>query len=596
MRIFPAIATLIPLLSGTASGVTKQPIQGLVTMGSLQFNAKPGTLPNNSMEEINAHPGIYAGATINVFWSQLEPTRGVFDDSALTAALANITAYNNKYPSTPVVAKLRVHGGAFAPSWVITETGGPATIAGPQGNVQVGAFWSATYRAEWQALQNHLASEYDSSPAIAEVAVSSCASRTDEPFVISLDSTSLPNMRQIGFSDTAYMACLNGAAADYQAWTQTPLDFPFNSYRNSDACNAANNFTGCLSENTAFTLQVMNAFRSALGTARAVVSNHGLENPIKLASALPIYAQFFTLYSQAQSQSKPSQSPLEFQTVSQSVNWDASIQLALGYHPTELEIWDTVASGPGGLANLSTAQLQGYAAALKANLTSTGPSVFSAASLEPVNVAANSLFSIFGSGLATASGGTAVTVTDAAGLQQNVSTSYASPTQINALLPATVAVGPGTYTATPTGGTPVTGTFWATSIAPAIFTANSNGAGVPAAEVLYAAANGTTTTDNAFTCTANGGCVPKPITVKAGTTTYLILYGTGLRNVTSMANSTVVMGPRTVQPSFVGAQGAYPGLDQINVIIPIPLAGSGAINLVVTADGVPSNNVTIQIQ
>lgn len=328
--------------SAPPQAIVKQPIHGLVSMGSLGFNNQEGGLPDNGMEEINAHPGVYSGAVINVLWSQLEPQSGVFDDSAIESALSNIAAYNAQYPATPVVAKLRVNAGIGTPEWVEALTGGAITIAGSAGMIQIGAFWSSEYRTAWQALQAHLAATYDISSSIAEVAVTSCSSRTDEPFIASLDSASLATMQQYGFDDSAYMSCLSSATDDYADWKNTPLDFTFNSYRNSDGTN--------LVENPDFTLQVMESFRTAMGT-RAIIANHGLQNPISNAAA-PIYAEFQGLGP-----------PLEFQTISPTVDWPSAIQLGLTYHPSEIEIWQTTAAG--GQADLSQMQLESWAADLK---------------------------------------------------------------------------------------------------------------------------------------------------------------------------------------------------------------------------------------
>ena len=46
---------------------------------------------------------------------------------------------------------------------------------------------------------------------------------------------------------------------------------------------------------------------------------------------------------------------------------------------------------------------------------------------------------------------------------------------------------------------------------------------------------------------------------------------------------------------YFGAQGQYPGLDQINLQVPAGLAGAGVVNLVATA-GQPANAVTINIR
>jgi hypothetical protein len=321
----------------------KSAIHGLVAMGSLNFTDVAGSIPDNGMEEINAHPGVYKAADVNLTWAQLEPAQGVFDDSALQNALATIAAYNARFPTTPVTAKLRIYTGPNVPAWIFALTGGPITVANSSGSMQIAAFWSSAYITAWRALQAHLAGEYDASSAIAEVAVSSCASLTAEPFVAPLDAVSLTAMEPAGFSDTSYQACLRGAPADYAAWVKTPLDYTFNGYRDFSS--------GTLIADPAFTISVMQAWRTSLGS-RAVVANHGLQ-PVIASGAQPVYAELQTLGP-----------PMEFQTISPTVDWDASIATAMTYHPSEIEIWPTTAAG--GSANVSLTQLQTYAAELAA--------------------------------------------------------------------------------------------------------------------------------------------------------------------------------------------------------------------------------------
>lgn len=320
-------------------------------MGSLAFQDAGGD-PTNNMEEINAHPAVYTAAVINLNWSQLEPSQGVFDDSALVSALANIATYNAAYPSTPVAAKLRVHMGPGTPAWVIQATG-PATLMNSTGaTATIGSFWTPTFRTYWQALQAHLAGEYDGSSTIAEVAISSCSSLSDEPFITPLGAGAAL-LHQAGYTDALDQACLSGAAADYAAWKLTPLDYTFNTYHYTDSGSAV--------PDDAFPIQVMDAFRAALGT-RGVVANHGLQVPTTNVVP-PIYMEFQNLYNAAQAATPPTYSPLEFQTVSQSVDWPTTIALGLTYHPTEIEIWDTIAAG--GRADVSLTELQGWAASLK---------------------------------------------------------------------------------------------------------------------------------------------------------------------------------------------------------------------------------------
>jgi uncharacterized protein (TIGR03437 family) len=52
----------------------------------------------------------------------------------------------------------------------------------------------------------------------------------------------------------------------------------------------------------------------------------------------------------------------------------------------------------------------------------------------------------------------------------------------------------------------------------------------------------------------------------------------------------------SVPVQYAGAQSGYPGLDQVNVTLPISLNGAGVASVVLTVDGQVSNTVTITIQ
>ena len=329
------------------SSGTKPVLRGLVTQGP----GIPATgVPANGFEELNAHPGVYSAAVIQLFWSQLEPSEGVFDDTALTSALASLAAYNAKYPATPVVGKLRIFMGLGTPQWVIDDTGA-VTFATDKGTGTIGQFWTPAYRTLWQALQNHLAAEYDTDPRIGEVAITSCSSLTGEPFIVPEGKAAVATFHAAGYTDALGMACLSGAPGDYAAWTKTPLDYTFNPFSAMDS--------GANVANTDFPISVMQNFRAALGT-RAVVANHGLQTSMN-ASQPALYDEFTALYNAAVAAGTVS--PLEFQTVSPTVDWPDTITLGLTFHPTEIEVWDTEAAG--GQAPLTQDQLAGWAASLQ---------------------------------------------------------------------------------------------------------------------------------------------------------------------------------------------------------------------------------------
>jgi uncharacterized protein (TIGR03437 family) len=80
---------------------------------------------------------------------------------------------------------------------------------------------------------------------------------------------------------------------------------------------------------------------------------------------------------------------------------------------------------------------------------------------------------------------------------------------------------------------------------------------------------------------------------ESGERLILVLYGTGLRH----ANALTATAAGTALPIlFWGAQGVYPGLDQVNLELPRALAGAGVVTLIVTADGQAANPVTAVIR
>lgn len=170
-----------------------------------------------------------------------------------------------------------------------------------------------------------------------------------------------------------------------------------------------------------------------------------------------------------------------------------------------------------------------------------------------------------------------------------------SPGQINYLLPDATAQGAATLTVT-NGTSTLMGPLLVSNIAPAIFTADGSGQGVPAAQVLRATAAGQVTYEAPFQ-TGTATFVPAPINLGgAGETVYILLYGTGIRRHSLNPVIATIAGVN-VPVAYAGAQSQYPGLDQINIgPLPQSLAGKGNSELSVMVDGVPANAVAISIR
>ncbi len=177
-------------------------------------------------------------------------------------------------------------------------------------------------------------------------------------------------------------------------------------------------------------------------------------------------------------------------------------------------------------------------------------------------------------------GGATVTITDAAGTATQAPIAYASAKQLNYRIPENVATGVATVRIS-AGGVIVPGAIHIVRTYPGLFRANAENAAVAqlarlsAGRVVYEAVTG-------------------PVTLgTAAEQATLVLYGTGLNGASDV---TATVGGVTVPVAYAGPQGTYAGLDQINLSLPLTLAGTGKVDVVVTAGGKPSNPVNVVIK
>jgi uncharacterized protein (TIGR03437 family) len=233
-----------------------------------------------------------------------------------------------------------------------------------------------------------------------------------------------------------------------------------------------------------------------------------------------------------------------------------------------------------------------------------------------VGITPDSLASIFGEQLSTTTASatglpwptslgdiSVVYVVDSQSQTAMASLLYVSPTQMNIWIPPGVAPGPATikfpFTGLPPGvGTAALRTIPVTleKVAPGIFSANGSGSGVAAATALRVALPTQFQSQiPVFTCVVSE-CVAIPLDVGVDAPVYLTLYGSGIRGASSVDNIKVTIGGTDLKPTYAGPQPQIPGLDQINVGLPLSLRGSGVVNVTVTVDGVPSNTVQVAIQ
>jgi uncharacterized protein (TIGR03437 family) len=237
-----------------------------------------------------------------------------------------------------------------------------------------------------------------------------------------------------------------------------------------------------------------------------------------------------------------------------------------------------------------------------------GSGVVQSAAAPASSVAPDSLASLYSANLApgdasallqplpTQLGGVTLTVTDSAGVPRAAPLIFVSPGQINFLVPDGTAAGPATVAV---AGADATGAFAASvqPVAPALFSMNGTGSGVAAATAIkvQAANPQLQSAVPVFRCDASG-CVAVPISLGLDTPVYLTLYGTGIRDRSSLANVAVAINGVSVPVSYAGPTPNFPGLDQVNIALPVGLRGSGQANVVLTVDGKASNAVQVDIQ
>jgi uncharacterized protein (TIGR03437 family) len=213
-----------------------------------------------------------------------------------------------------------------------------------------------------------------------------------------------------------------------------------------------------------------------------------------------------------------------------------------------------------------------------------------------------SAFPLFGAKLATGTASTStitwpttlagatVTIRDAAGTTHNAGIAYASPGQINYLVPTNAAEGLAIVTIS-AGGANILGALNIAASYPNLFQFNGDGL---AAAVALRVRNGQVTYEPIFQI-VNDALVALPIDFGPATDElYLVLFGTGLGK--NNPTVTAKLGATNLTVAYAGAQGSLPGLDQYNLALPRSLAGQGKLELSITANGRVSNAVNLTVK
>ena len=314
-------------------------------MGAYKFVGSGGE-PVNTLEPLNAKPGIFGGIVIIASWAQLQPTpeSEIEDGNVIDQAMAEVRAYNARHPEKLLAARLRVWGGFEAPEWAMKLGGPPIVAVHNKKNRRLGRFWSPEYRRAWARLQEKLAARYDAWPLIREVSITSCMSFTAEPFFSPSEESVQKPIREAGFTEAAYKECLRNALADYAPWKQTRIVLSVNPLRTE-----LNQGTG----DPEFTMQIMRDCRKTLGV-RCVFDNHNLDTNLP-RPLLPLYALMKQLGPE-----------IVFQTgVTNPKDFEGTIKKGVEMGATSIELWQDY----GGFPTVSDELLKRWAAMVEVNKT-----------------------------------------------------------------------------------------------------------------------------------------------------------------------------------------------------------------------------------
>ena len=162
---------------------------------------------------------------------------------------------------------------------------------------------------------------------------------------------------------------------------------------------------------------------------------------------------------------------------------------------------------------------------------------------------------------------------------------YASAGQVNFLVPASVLR---ELPQLPSLGVRAQPPATIAAVAPALFTLNA--AGLVAGYVVRVSQGSQTVEpiSDPIDLGPTGGSSPI-------TQVYLCLFGTGIRGAPAGQVSVHVQGI-DAPVIYAGPQKQFAGLDQVNVLLPIELAGTGDVGIVLTAGEIQAPTVRVSIK
>ncbi len=225
--------------------------------------------------------------------------------------------------------------------------------------------------------------------------------------------------------------------------------------------------------------------------------------------------------------------------------------------------------------------------------------------------APEAIVAIFGQGLATGTsqalslplplelGGTTVTIRDSNGTERAAPLFYAGVGQVNCLVPVGTVEGYAAIIVKVNNVITGSGAVKINAVAPALFTANQDGSGAASAILQLVNETNSTFSGNLAEPDPNSTGRFRPVAIDVEQNVekiYLLLYGTGIRGRRDPVTATATIGDVVLPVEYLGSQGFFSGLDQVNVLLPKSLKGKGEVDLFLTINGDVTNKVRIKIQ
>lgn len=186
---------------------------------------------------------------------------------------------------------------------------------------------------------------------------------------------------------------------------------------------------------------------------------------------------------------------------------------------------------------------------------------------------------------------TTVRLVDSAGVESMAPISFVGPGQVNIHIPAGVTPGK-VAVSVRTSAQLFDFEIEVSNVAPALFTANNTGRGAPAGTGVRINAEGQETPIELARCTF--GCTISPINLGEETDTVILtLSGTGIRRAAELK---ATIGEEALEVLGMEPHPTIPGRDLVRIKLPRTLVGKGAVELILSADGAPSNAVSLIIE